>query len=284
MYKFWTEKEALFLRRSLDQGKTLKEISLGLGRGYRAVVKKSNMLGLTRKRKKELFWTKEKIINKICELDKTNLKYVEVNHPKLYNASIYWFGSWKNAVNASGLTYIVYSPQNKWKSLLDENWYDSQPEAMMGGVMSILLSKNIITGYKVHKNVIEAKRWSCDFVITFLNREVLWLEYDGMTKDGLRKEGSSHFKKIEFYKQNKTNFKIVDRDSVRLFLYSIGATKKDVEKSWNKTNCPNMEKETYQDFLSVLEKCGKFPSKEKYNEMGKFNAETIIFYHGIWTL
>ena len=54
-------------------------------------------------------WSKEKVINKILELNEKgeslNLKYVETNYSSLPSAAFRCFGGWKSAIKAAGLDY-----------------------------------------------------------------------------------------------------------------------------------------------------------------------------------
>ena len=54
-------------------------------------------------------WSKEKIIERILELDANNeelsLSYNQKNRRPLFKAAKYYFGSWKNAIESTGVDY-----------------------------------------------------------------------------------------------------------------------------------------------------------------------------------
>ena len=52
-------------------------------------------------------WSKETVINQICNLDFASAKQIQKKRGDLYGAAIRLFGSWKTAVEAAGLDYSL---------------------------------------------------------------------------------------------------------------------------------------------------------------------------------
>jgi hypothetical protein len=71
-------------------------------------------------------WSKEKVINRILELNKKgeslNLKYVETNYSSLPSAAFRCFRGWKNAIKAAGLDYGKILEDAKRKRIEKKKW------------------------------------------------------------------------------------------------------------------------------------------------------------------
>jgi len=68
--------------------------------------------------RRKSFWSKKKIIARIRELkaagEPLNVSAAEISHGGLVGAAAVYFGSWRQAINASGLDYRKIKRQKDW--------------------------------------------------------------------------------------------------------------------------------------------------------------------------
>lgn len=71
------------------------------------------------KRKKPLKWTPKKVLKEILKLYRAkgsiHSRFIQAHHRNLYNAAMRYFGSYKKAVEATGLDYAQISVR-QWKA------------------------------------------------------------------------------------------------------------------------------------------------------------------------
>ncbi len=243
-YKFWTEEEILFIKQ--NYGKiNVKEISKSLGRGYRSVIKHANKLGIKTYSKTCKKWSKNKVLTEILNIYKKeghyNSKYIETNHKKLYNAAVRYFSSWDEICNSLGLDFN--NKNKKYQSSLNEIFFDSYNECYIGNIC-------------------------------------FYIEYNGIDDRREYNYSSGKNEKIEFYKENKLNFFILNKNKflfdLEKILGSINLEILQISKQEIKSkNRDDFKIILLQDLKHVIKKIGKYPSKKEYSTFGKFNAETI---------
>ena len=161
-------------------------------------------------------WSKKMIISKIKKLYNNDVDLmasnIRDNFGDLFNAVRRCNGieTWENAVKLAGFDYNEICG-DQWGTKyvgLDNNVYMSIKEGQVADELFKLLKNNYINAYKTQVKVTKNRRWTCDFVIDHNNIKI-WIEVDGLGDS--RKGGSYNdgHEKIQYYKNNKFNFKIV---------------------------------------------------------------------------
>jgi len=98
----------------------------------------------------------------------------------------------------------------------DGNIYLSSIEKTAG---DILFKSKHIKRYKYESLVCESRQWTCDFFIELKNGKEIWLEIDGMKNNRKHPYDSGENEKIEYYKKNNINYKIISyKDNVENFI------------------------------------------------------------------
>jgi phosphoesterase RecJ-like protein len=139
---------------------------------------------------KNIPWTKSRIISTIqlfyLKEIPLNYKYISIYHSKLKNKAERFFGSWGNAITASGLIYDDIKKHRSWsKPFLAEDGrlYSSQIEGLIANELFILKNNNRIINYIPRHLITPGKNLLCDFLIVLLNGANFWLEIDDGIKD-----------------------------------------------------------------------------------------------------
>ncbi|MFH1890788.1 MAG: transposase family protein [Candidatus Kuenenbacteria bacterium] len=69
-------------------------------------------------RKPNGYWTKEKVIENIKELNSKGItlsaRFISLNYGKLFKGALKEFGTWKNAINSTGIDYRTILKQRQW--------------------------------------------------------------------------------------------------------------------------------------------------------------------------
>lgn len=79
-----------------------------------------------RDRKPNGFWTKERVVKEIQELNNSkkdlSARYISLNYRKLFKGALSKFGTWANAVNSTGIDYTTILKQKQWtkKEILEK--------------------------------------------------------------------------------------------------------------------------------------------------------------------
>ena len=240
--------------------------------------------------RKTKIWSNEKIIDKIKNIHKKNIPindfHIYKNYSELYSTAVSkrYFGSWKNAVNSSGINYeSILLTRCAMGS--DSNIYDSYEEALCGSILHYLKDNRIISNYQCQIKISKNRKWKCDFLITKNDNSSFYCEYDGCRELKLSKERTKKFllEKEQYYREN--NFNIVFVHSVLEFkkLFNL-ENSKNLTDYTKKTIRKNIIDILEKDFCDVMKKIHKIPRKEDYDKFGKYSSSTIRKYFGSFGL
>lgn len=117
------------------------------------------------------------------------------------------FGSWNEALTKAG-----------WESHLgrgiaviasDGREYDSYGEAEVANVLHEALRVGKISSYSPKVAISKGRRWTCDFLVTRLNGEDMYVEYDGFGNKRPQESYGRSSAKIHFYQRRGLPLTIV---------------------------------------------------------------------------
>ena len=119
-------------------------------------------------------------------------------------------GTYVKALHAMDFDYIS---QSQWKNQkptkgIDNIYYRSKFEASIAAILFNFKSLNKIISYEYEKKICLDRAWTCDFYIKIENKEI-WLELDGIGEKRGDPYNSGKNEKIEYYKINNMNYKIL---------------------------------------------------------------------------
>jgi hypothetical protein len=122
------------------------------------------------------------------------------------------FGTYLKALKFLGFNYTA---QNQWRNSVsvvgnDGNIYRSKFEANVANCLLEFKNKYIIDDYKYEVPICENRNWSCDFLVR-TGKHKIWIEAGGMGKNRTNSYSDDN-EKIEYYKNNNFNIKIVKFD------------------------------------------------------------------------
>lgn len=117
------------------------------------------------------------------------------------------WASWEDIMQKIDPKYITRDPYISRGRFLGKDGceYLSAIERDVSNILCDLKAKRKIKTYEYEKLVCLEKTWTCDFVID----DTLWLEVDGMRGNRKDPYDSGRNEKIEYYKNNNMNYRII---------------------------------------------------------------------------
>lgn len=228
-------------------------------------------------------WNKEKIVNSILEyhnkgfsLCYTTIKNIDM---PLCSAGSYHFGSWRKAIEASGLCYQDISNSKLFG--IDGTLYDSFDECVIANILWFCEKVDLCT-YRSHVKVCDDRQWTCDFVINKEERE-FWFEHDGMKNKRNMKLWNEKF---QYYSSKDIDIKASKTLNEAIIILSdffdkdISQFRYDAILSISKISITEFIERLLVDLKNVMLKIERTPTVDDYTKFGQYSVNTIVRYIG----
>ena len=288
---------------------SVNEISKQINRKSRSVRKLTSKLNLKKtsneigrissRTQNNLFntniWNKDRVIEVV---DKTfeNIGYIKYKD----------FCCLYSGFGAAFYKYIKVSWKSYLKQLLTPEKYEeyymedilnymsisgeihkSYIETLFDNLLFVLKKHNFIQDYSQQQKICETRKWTCDFVVVTNDNQKIFLEIDGMKEMRKISYNSCKNEKINYYINNKINYRIFYNVGQLLEKFKIEKTILLNEK--NKIyNIKNIKIDEIKDIIKgdlilVKNKIEKVPTIKDYNLNKKnFSSFKIIKIFGSW--